>query len=95
MPPSCAIAIANLDSVTVSIAAETIGILIEIFLENLEATLTSLGKISEYDGINKTSSYVNPSPITLTDNVSIMVVKLSKIKFHKSSKIYALRRYIK
>ena len=34
IPPSCAIAIAILDSVTVSIAAATIGIFKVIFLEN-------------------------------------------------------------
>ena len=46
-PPSWAIAIAILLSVTVSIAAETIGIFKFIFLENLDFKSTSLGRNSE------------------------------------------------
>jgi hypothetical protein len=46
----------------VSIAAEIIGVLIEIFLVNLENKFTSLGKCSEYEGTKSTSSYVRPSP---------------------------------
>ena len=56
IPPSLAIAIAMLLSVTVSIAAETIGMLSEMFLEKREITETSLGRTSEYLGTNRTSS---------------------------------------
>jgi hypothetical protein len=60
IPPSRAIAIAILLSVTVSIAAEIIGILRGMFLLNLDLIETSLGKVSEYAGTNSTSSYVKP-----------------------------------
>ena len=56
MPPSCAIAIAILLSVTVSIAADIMGMLSGMFLENLDFILTSLGKIFENPGTNSTSS---------------------------------------
>ena len=56
MPPLRAIAIAISDSVTVSIAAETIGTFNPIFLLNLDWIFTSLGSTSEKAGINKTSS---------------------------------------
>ena len=56
IPPSLAMAIAIALSVTVSIAAETIGIFNSIFFVNLVFMLTSLGKTSEYAGINRTSS---------------------------------------
>ena len=47
IPPCCAIAIASLDSVTVSIAAETIGVFTIILRENLLFNCTSLGSTSE------------------------------------------------
>jgi hypothetical protein len=47
--------------VTVSIAAETTGVLILIFLVNIELRSTSLGSISEYEGTRRTSSKVKPS----------------------------------
>ena len=47
IPPSCAIAIAIELSVTVSIAAETIGTFNEIFLDIFDWILTSRGKTSE------------------------------------------------
>ena len=65
IPPSCAIAIAILLSVTVSMAAEIIGILIEMFFENFVLIDTSLGRILEKFGTSRTSSYVRPSPIIL------------------------------
>jgi hypothetical protein len=46
-PPFRAIAIANFDSVTVSIEADTIGILTLIFLVNEDLTSVSAGIISE------------------------------------------------
>ena len=63
MPPSLAIAIAILLSVTVSIAAEDMGTLSFMFFVKLETIETSLGRTFEYDGIKRTSSYVKPSPI--------------------------------
>ena len=60
IPPSWAIAIAILLSVTVSIAAETIGTFNWRFLENLECNETSEGKTSEYAGTRRTSSNVRP-----------------------------------
>ena len=63
IPPSWAMAIAILLSVTVSIAAETIGMFNDMFLENLEFILTSEGNIVEYPGTNRTSSYVKASEI--------------------------------
>ena len=47
IPPSRAIAIAISDSETVSIAAETMGVFKEMFLENLEVISTSRGNTSE------------------------------------------------
>ncbi len=60
-PPCRAKAIANLDSVTVSIAAETIGILSKMFCVNFVARFTSLGSTFDAWGTNKTSSNVRPS----------------------------------
>ena len=59
------ISAAILLSVTVSMAAEIIGILIEMFFENLVLIDTSLGRILEKFGTSRTSSYVRPSPIIL------------------------------
>jgi len=64
-----------LDSVTVSIAAETTGVFRIIFFENLETVLTSLGSISEYPGANSTSSYVRPSNIILEELLDILQPK--------------------
>ena len=59
MPPKCAIAIAALYSVTVSIAAETIGMLSVTRLVRLDFKQTSLGSTSECCGTSSTSSNVN------------------------------------
>ena len=59
MPPSCAIVIASFASVTVSIAADKIGVLSEIFLVSCVLRLTSLGIVVECAGTNKTSSNVS------------------------------------
>ena len=64
-PPTWAIAIASFASVTVSIAAETIGIFNVIELVSLVAVITSDGKISEYAGATSTSSKVSASPKNL------------------------------
>ena len=61
IPPSRAMAIASSSSVTVSIADDTTGVLMRMFLVNNELRSTSLGSISEYEGIRSTSSKVNPS----------------------------------
>jgi hypothetical protein len=45
----------------VSIAAETTGVLMRMFLENIELRSTSLGSTSEYEGTRSTSSKVSPS----------------------------------
>ena len=66
IPPSLARAMAIEDSETVSIAAETIGILSLIFFEKYVEISTSLGKISEYEGTTKTSSNARPSEIIFT-----------------------------
>ena len=58
MPPRRAIIIAVRYSVTVSIAALTRGVFSVIFFVKLVLISTSLGKISEYCGTNKTSSKV-------------------------------------
>ena len=56
IPPSLAIAIAILLSVTVSIAADTIGTLRLMFLLNFDLRETSEGMILEYEGTRRTSS---------------------------------------
>jgi len=43
-------------------AAESMGILSDMFLVSLVRVLTSRGSISLYAGISKTSSKVSPSP---------------------------------
>ncbi len=58
MPPSCAIAIASRDSVTVSIAADTRGRLRLIVRVRRVFRLTSRGRIVEWAGISRTSSKV-------------------------------------
>jgi hypothetical protein len=55
-------------SVTVSIAAETMGIFKEMFRVKRDCVLTSLGKTSEYAGNNNTSSYVKASKRNLLES---------------------------
>ncbi len=59
-PPSCAMAMAVLDSVTVSIAAETRGIFSSIWRVNRDAVRTSRGRTSLAAGRSSTSSNVRP-----------------------------------
>ncbi len=61
MPPSCAIEIAICDSVTVSIAAETNGMLSSIRRDRRVAMLASRGMISLSAGTKSTSSKVRAS----------------------------------
>ena len=51
-----------------SIAAETTGALILMFLENIVDRSTSLGKTSLREGIRRTSSKVRPSGMNLFDS---------------------------
>src|SRR5450759_1854585 len=61
MPPCCASAIAKCDSVTVSMAAETIGMLREISRVRQVRVSTSAGTTSLWAGSRRTSSKVRPS----------------------------------
>ena len=63
MPPACAMAIAMADSVTVSIAEATIGMLRLISRVILVRTSTSEGSTSDRPGLSSTSSNVNASGI--------------------------------
>jgi formate-dependent nitrite reductase membrane component NrfD len=58
MPPSRAIAIASSDSVTVSIAAESIGMFNLILRVSRVETFTSLGKTFDFAGTSNISSKV-------------------------------------
>src|SRR6185437_2470840 len=86
IPPSRAIAIASRDSVTVSIAALTSGILIRILRETKVSVSTSLGTICDLAGTRTTSSYVSPnrgslSSIAPSSNVlrSLRFLQLSQL----------------
>ena len=61
MPPWRAIAMASGASVTVSIAADTTGMLSWIFGVSRAAVLTSLGSTLDSAGSSRTSSNVSPS----------------------------------
>ena len=61
MPPNCAMAMAKRASVTVSMAADTIGKLMRILRVSCVAKRTSLGKIIECAGTRETSSNVRAS----------------------------------
>ena len=65
IPPTLARLIASLDSVTVSIAALSIGTFSTISFVRLVFKLTSLGTTLDACGISNTSSNVNPSAIIL------------------------------
>src|SRR2546422_1141930 len=58
MPPSCAMAIASGDSVTVSIAAETSGMLSWMLRVSRVLRLTLRGRTLEWAGTRRTSSKV-------------------------------------
>ena len=62
MPPTLARAIARVASVTVSIAADNMGIFNVMSLVSLLRMSTSRGSTCEKAGSNSTSSNVNPSP---------------------------------
>src|ERR1700735_2978565 len=63
MPPWRAIAIAKLDSVTVSMAAEASGIFSESLRVKQVRVSTSMGKMEDLPGSGSTSSKVRPSEI--------------------------------
>ena len=65
MPPDCAMAMARRLSVTVSIAAETRGMLRPISRVNRVAVSTWVGMTSDAAGCSKTSSKVSPSRISM------------------------------
>jgi len=78
-PPSLAKAIARFASVTVSIAALSIGIFSVIFFVRRVVVFTSRGNTSLYAGINKTSSKVNPSPKIFFEGAEgLFIVAMSK-----------------
>src|SRR5262245_23802147 len=62
--PSCAIAMGSRASVTVSIAAETIGMLIWMLRETRARRETSRGRTVEWSGTSRTSSKVSALVIT-------------------------------
>src|SRR5690606_7061476 len=59
IPPSCAVAIARPDSVTVSMAADTSGMFKVMSRVKRVLRDVSRGRMSEYAGTNKTSSNVS------------------------------------
>lgn len=61
MPPSWAMAIANRASVTVSIAALTMGMFRTMFRDTRVLVSTSLGSTCDLAGTSTTSSYVKPT----------------------------------
>ena len=69
-PPSLASAMARLASVTVSMAAESMGILIVISFVSRVVISTSRGNTWLYAGISSTSSNVRPSPKKLPPAVN-------------------------
>jgi hypothetical protein len=69
IPPSCARQIAVRDSVTVSIAALTIGMFRVIFRVSMVAESTSLGRILDSAGTSSKSSNVKAST-TWSSNIS-------------------------
>ena len=84
IPPSRASAIANWDSVTVSMAAEMMGILRSILPVSLVFTSVSAGTTLEWAGTRSTSSKVSASLIffsifslslILADNIRVNAMK--------------------
>src|SRR4249920_2374098 len=61
MPPCCASAIARCDSVTVSMAALTMGMFSSMRLVRRVVVRTSVGRMSDFKGTIRTSSYVYAS----------------------------------
>ena len=71
MPPASAIAIASLASVTVSIAAETIGRLRRIVRVSWVPTFVPLGITALWPGRSRTSSNASPSGIEFASTIAI------------------------
>src|SRR4029079_9317033 len=65
MPPCCASAIARCDSVTVSMAALTMGMFSSMRLVRRVVVRTSVGRMSDFKGTIRTSSYVYASSKSL------------------------------
>src|SRR6056300_357647 len=94
MPPSSAMAIANSDSVTVSIAAESNGILIEIFCVSCVANDTSLGNMFDRAGTNKISSNVKAcSKRRMLNSLSRKTRLYRKLRLLRSPPHYFLRLF--
>ena len=85
MPPSWARAMARADSVTVSIAAETIGMLIGMLPVSFVLVSAWLGTKSLLPGISRTSSKVMPSATILllfigdSNNASAPLVQVKQV----------------
>jgi hypothetical protein len=82
-PPSLANAIASCASVTVSIAALSMGTCRVMVLVSLVLISTSRGSTWEYAGISNTSSKVRPSPKNLLDLLlagELFIVAIGKDK---------------
>ena len=75
MPPSLAMAIAILDSVTVSIAAVITGVLSVMVFVSFVVRSMSLGRTSDSAGIRSTSSKVRPSLTNFSINDSSLFNK--------------------
>ena len=69
-PPFLAIAIAILDSVTVSIAADKIGTFNCSLSVNITDMSVSLGKTSDFAGVSRTSSKVKPITLLILSILS-------------------------
>jgi hypothetical protein len=69
IPPAFAIAIAIVDSVTVSIADETTGTAKVIFRVRRVDVSTSEGTTSDASGRRRTSSYVRPRSATFSESI--------------------------
>ncbi|OPZ48789.1 MAG: hypothetical protein BWY95_00565 [Bacteroidetes bacterium ADurb.BinA104] len=88
-------AIAILDSVTVSIAAVTNGRFSVMLREKRLVKEISRGSTSEYAGISSTSSKVNPSIITLSSiNDILLLFKLVLSISHFRYKLYPHQTYL-
>src|SRR3569833_4220504 len=72
MPPSCAIAIASLASVTVSIADDRRGILRRTPLVSCAETSVCPGMTSDGPGTSKTSSKVSAIAVSSADRLEVM-----------------------
>ena len=85
IPPCLAIDIAIFDSVTVSIPALIKGIFSLIVLVKFVCVFISFGNISDFWGINKTSSKVNPSFIIFAILILLSNLPVLDLNFYKKN----------